>query len=302
MSTQTRWIYPVEGSNGIEGQDSLIMLGYQNFNSAYKLDFHHHDNAFEFVFIEKGKATWEVDGELYPTHAGDLFHTRPNEIHRARSNVIEPSSLWWIVVSIPQPQDGPSSIDFLTDKEQTQAILQQLQNLPRIVPAGNKFGQIFMKLRRAIELRDGLTRLRVNLRILDLLLHIIELTPLSQHKPQATDYKPYLQRKLSEDWSWRPTVTEIARELNYSASHFSKLFREQAGLSPIAYLERLRIEQACHLLQTSQSKMTEIANLLGYYSSQHFASTFQRYTGYSPTAWRAHQKKGAESIATVLHR
>jgi AraC-like DNA-binding protein/mannose-6-phosphate isomerase-like protein (cupin superfamily) len=302
MSSQTRWIYPIEGSDGIDGLDSLITLGYQNFNSAYKLDFHHHENAFEFVFIEKGKATWEVDGELYPTHAGDLFHTRPNEIHRARYNVIEPSSLWWIVVAIPKPQEGTNPIDFLTEKEQIQAILQQLQNLPRIMTAGHKFGQFFMRLRRAIEQRDGLTLLRVKLRMLDLLLQIIELTPLSQHKPQATDYKPYLQRKLSEDWSWRPTVAEISRDLNYSASHFSKIFREQAGLSPIAYLERLRIEQACHLLQASHSKMTEIANLLGYYSSQHFASTFQRYTGYSPTAWRAHQKKGAESIATVLYR
>ena len=44
------------------------------------------------------------------------------------------------------------------------------------------------------------------------------------------------------------TVQDIAKEVNFSASHFFSLFKQQIGISPIAYLNNYRLSLAAELL------------------------------------------------------
>ncbi|MFC5447125.1 cupin domain-containing protein [Paenibacillus aestuarii] len=66
------------------------MLGFDHFQEAAPLNIHQHKRSYEYVFVDSGKVTWEVDGQLFTTHTGQIFHTRPGEWHRARLNFIEP--------------------------------------------------------------------------------------------------------------------------------------------------------------------------------------------------------------------
>ncbi len=91
IKTETaRWVYEFLESDQLSHLPELIMLGFDHFQEAAPLNIHQHKRSYEYVFVDSGKVTWEVDGQLFTTHTGQIFHTRPGEWHRARLNFIEP--------------------------------------------------------------------------------------------------------------------------------------------------------------------------------------------------------------------
>ena len=52
------------------------------------------------------------------------------------------------------------------------------------------------------------------------------------------------------------------------------------------YIEKLRIEKACHLIKNTDMKITEIAETVGYASGASFRRAFKKVTGVSPVEYR----------------
>jgi AraC family transcriptional activator FtrA len=68
---------------------------------------------------------------------------------------------------------------------------------------------------------------------------------------------------------------------------FQRHFREAVGLTPKLWLQRERMFRAQELLETSDSPLSEIAELCGYKSLETFRVAFRRALGTSPAAYRA---------------
>lgn len=84
----------------------------------------------------------------------------------------------------------------------------------------------------------------------------------------------------------RLTVSVLARNVNCSESHFSRLFKQETGLSPLEYLIRIRIDKAKILLSRTDKNATEIALECGFASASHFSGTFHKITGINPLQYR----------------
>ena len=77
----------------------------------------------------------------------------------------------------------------------------------------------------------------------------------------------------------------------YSVSHFSKLFRLTTGMSPIEYFIHLKMQKACQLLYTEDSRVKQIAALLGYDDPYYFSRLFKKYMNTSPETYRKSVRK-----------
>jgi AraC-like DNA-binding protein/PAS domain-containing protein len=82
------------------------------------------------------------------------------------------------------------------------------------------------------------------------------------------------------------TVQELARAAYLSASRFSRVFKQQFGLSPHQYLHQVRLEAACELLATSPHCLSMVAELTGFYDQSHMTNAFLRAKGVSPRRYR----------------
>lgn len=91
---------------------------------------------------------------------------------------------------------------------------------------------------------------------------------------------------LRESYPDQVSLDELANLVNYSPYHLIRLFKQTTGLTPMAYLMHIRIEQAIKLLKNSKHTVSDISQLCGFGSHSHFTSTFRRTTGYSPSAYR----------------
>ncbi|MBW4084151.1 helix-turn-helix transcriptional regulator [Paenibacillus sp. S150] len=81
-------------------------------------------------------------------------------------------------------------------------------------------------------------------------------------------------------------VQDIAGELHFSAAYVSRLFRQEMNKKLWDYVTELRMEEAKHLLASTDMKRYEIAYAVGYESPEHFSRMFKRYEGVSPSNYR----------------
>jgi len=87
------------------------------------------------------------------------------------------------------------------------------------------------------------------------------------------------------------TLSRVADAINLSAGYFSELFKKATGVRFVEYLARVRVEQAKHLLQNSELRVTELAFRCGFGSLSQFNRTFKKVAGQSPQEFRARLKE-----------
>ena len=78
-----------------------------------------------------------------------------------------------------------------------------------------------------------------------------------------------------------PDIAELARVVNLSPYYLTRLFKQEVGMSPHAYINQLRINRAGDLIQQGES-LLGIAYELGFADQSHFSKTFLKLTGMSP--------------------
>jgi AraC-like DNA-binding protein/mannose-6-phosphate isomerase-like protein (cupin superfamily) len=283
MHTETsRWVYEFSESNQLAHLPELIMLGYDRFQEASPLVIHKHERSYEYVFVDSGKVTWEVDGQLITSHTGQIFHTRPGEWHRARLNFIEPCRIWWLILLDPSEHVGWLN---LPDEERME-IHNQLQKLPRIIPVDIRVRELFTKLRDIIEHYEPLSSCRIRHYVLDIILQMLHPSSNRQISFDLQKAMFTLAETVQAAPEKRWTNKDLANQIGVSESHFYRLFHLMYGQSPANYIDRLRIELSCQILLQKEISITTVAMDLGYKTSQHFATVFKKYMGLSPSQWR----------------
>lgn len=92
----------------------------------------------------------------------------------------------------------------------------------------------------------------------------------------------YVSQHLGEDLS----VDGMAGLVDLSPFHFSRVFKQSTGMSPLQFVTRERITRAQQLVRETSRSLIEIALDVGYTSPSHFAQVFRRVVGVTPTEFR----------------
>ena len=86
------------------------------------------------------------------------------------------------------------------------------------------------------------------------------------------------------------TLDDAAQAACYSRCHFCKVFKEQMGMSFVAYLSEFRIKRATDLLLHSERAVTDIAFEVGFNDLSHFERVFRSRRKQTPTQFRQQSK------------
>ncbi len=87
-------------------------------------------------------------------------------------------------------------------------------------------------------------------------------------------------------------LDDLARESGLSKFHLHRLFTLETGLTPLAYIRKVRMEHASHFaIMFPESKQLEIAFECGYSSPAVFARTFRQYFGTTVMRYRKEKRK-----------
>ena len=83
------------------------------------------------------------------------------------------------------------------------------------------------------------------------------------------------------------TLDALARTAYISTSRLRHSFKAEVGLTPAQYLQRLRMERAKELLETTRLSVKEIRSRVGISGDSHFVNDFRRAFGVPPARYRA---------------
>jgi AraC-like DNA-binding protein len=94
------------------------------------------------------------------------------------------------------------------------------------------------------------------------------------------------KRYIDTHYQENITLDQLAEVCHVSKYHLAHAFTEEYGISPINYLISKRLEEAEHLLRTTDFSLSLISNTTGFSSSSYFAQIFRKQKGMSPTEFR----------------
>ncbi|KUI30029.1 GlxA family transcriptional regulator [Mycobacterium sp. GA-2829] len=82
------------------------------------------------------------------------------------------------------------------------------------------------------------------------------------------------------------SLDHLAAAAGVSPRHLSRLFHAETGYTPQRFVDRVRLEAACHLLTGSPASLEDIAERTGVGSSTSLRRLFHRELGITPGAYR----------------
>jgi transcriptional regulator GlxA family with amidase domain len=110
----------------------------------------------------------------------------------------------------------------------------------------------------------------------------------AQLQVQAAEREPIrmLQHWISDHPDADLTVDRLAEQVAMSPRHLARIFRAETGETPAAYVERVRIETAQRLLETTGLSIDDVARAAGFGTVETMRRAFGRRVGVNPRAYR----------------
>ena len=88
----------------------------------------------------------------------------------------------------------------------------------------------------------------------------------------------YISKHLYQELS----LSELAEFIGLSPKYLSALFHKEVGLTLTEYINSKKIEEAKHLLMSTNHSILDISDWLGFHDQSHFTKIFKKFTGVTP--------------------
>lgn len=92
----------------------------------------------------------------------------------------------------------------------------------------------------------------------------------------------YVEKNYSEDFK----IADLANECHISETHFRRIFQEKMNMTPIEYVNFVRVKKACELIDRTDISMEDVAEKVGFATASTFNRNFRRIIGTSPYQWK----------------
>src|SRR5262249_34925415 len=107
-----------------------------------------------------------------------------------------------------------------------------------------------------------------------------------------------VQAFIADHFKEELMIEDVAKKAGMSLRNFSRRFKKATGESLSSYVQKLRIEKAKRLLESTDSSASEIMYKVGYNDDRSFRRLFKEHTGLAPKHYRNKFKVHFDNLAS----
>lgn len=89
-------------------------------------------------------------------------------------------------------------------------------------------------------------------------------------------------------------ISDIAEATFISESYLRRLFSEKYNMTPVQYVNYIRIQEACKLLKNKKFNISEAAQKVGFNNMSTFITNFRKVKNQTPGQWIKNVHKSIE--------
>lgn len=244
----------------------------------------HSHNFYHYIYVVDGSGEIEIDGKEYILKKKHLYMTPSNASHCFAAS-----------------DNGTFQAIEIKFSLLDSSMIEKANQLPHQV-ADDKLAiekSLELMLEEGVE-KYGLYTDIINIKFSEILLYLIKNNTARRGMSKGSKINSYTQGK---DSYFEPVITYMSENLHLpidlstlscimhlNKSYFCKLFTSKYGVSPIHFLNDMRISKAKKLLQDSAMNITEIACETGFKSVHYFSRFFTQKEGITPYEYRQKSK------------
>ncbi|MGY4384504.1 AraC family transcriptional regulator of arabinose operon [Pedobacter sp. UYP24] len=236
-------------------------------------------NQYILIYCAEGAGKIHLGGETFELYPNTYFIIPKNTPHRYHSSAENPWSIYWLhymgdlaeVLFERFTENGKPNVQGVPYEEQRLLL----------------FDQIYALLEHGVS-EKALEKMNLNLlHFVSSMIYHREANPavynIDLTSKSITFMKSNLGKKLEID--------DFAKQQCISVSHYSRLFKEKTGSSPINYFNQLKIQKACQHLYFTDKSIKEICVELGFDDQYYFSRLFSKIIGSSPSVYKKRHKR-----------
>ncbi len=227
---------------------------------------------YDLFYVWAGEGTVVLNGKPYNVEKGHCFLFKPGDETTATHNPQNPLVLTYIHFDVT--------------------------GLPELVPSVHRvfenainFESLLTQYVRLFLVKAFGAEIEAKLILKQLMIHLL------REEQEHEEQKAHISNKLLEtvrevanyilqNPGLQHTIKGLAERANLSPQYFSQKFKEIIGQTAKSYIVYSRIRRAEHLLHSTGSTVTEVADVLGYTNIHFFSRQFKKYTGKNPSEIR----------------
>lgn len=108
----------------------------------------------------------------------------------------------------------------------------------------------------------------------------------SHNVPHKQDMISEIKEYVSKHYNEQISLADLASRFFINPYYLSQIFKQKTGDTYLNFLTNIRIAKAKELLETTDLKMYEICQMVGYSDPQHFSRMFEKTAGCKPKEYR----------------
>lgn len=274
-----------------EGSSILALLG-QKWVQSYgrDVDYLHFHNYLEIGYCYEGVGTL-ILGEEEQKYEGDEFTVIPKNYPHTTNSLPGTLSKWeylfvdveQILGELYQGAKNTKRMNYMLHKINSKAIFKKMQEDPKIAGQIRNLMEIMRRTEEFYmeEAKGAVIELLVNVaRENKEIKGPVELSGrVTIPVARAMDY-------ITLHYMEPLKIEELAGWCHISETHFRRVFSEYVGMSPLEYINLVRVQSACNYLKNTDVSVSDIAAKCGFTTLSTFNRNFRQVTGISPSEWR----------------
>lgn len=233
---------------------------------------------YVLIFCVAGKGWFTINQEKKQVSVGQFFILPPGRMHTYGADKDDPWSIYWVHFSgkrsdsFALPGNESLGTTMLRENDLRVTLFEEIINLLSTGLSAENLSYAHFCLGHLLAM------FRYN-RIYDRGKNLIP-------RDSCETAIVFMQSKVYH----KIKLEDIARAVNLSPSHFSAVFRKRTNRAPMEYFIFLKIQRACHLLDTTTLRIKEVSSSLGFDDPYYFSRLFSKVMLISPAEYRKKHK------------